>query len=210
MVMLNPPGVAEVIESRRHVINYMRHNFDSWLEFANASYSWGLGLRPEDLLFIVGTMKTTQWALAAFQGDMFRHKDGYVSGQFGPVGNVGFSIQISNQPLPNTHFRLCPPPPAPQVGDERRTSYRNHDTSAGLPLAEPNQCLFIHYYKMMRRLWWKGPMQAAAGPHQLPPEADNPGPDAMSPGGADPYEFEPEAHGRDAVRAIILFERGGH
>ena len=112
MVMLTPPGVAEDIESRRHIVNYMRNNFDSWLEFANASdSSWGgLGLRPEQVLFVCGTLKTTQWALAAFQGGAFRNKDGVVSGQLDTTGSgdVQFSVQIDGQPLPATHQRAGP------------------------------------------------------------------------------------------------------
>ena len=37
--MLRTPTVAADIESRCHIINYMRDNFDSWLEFANTSHS---------------------------------------------------------------------------------------------------------------------------------------------------------------------------
>ena len=202
MVMLTPPGVAEDIESRRHIVNYMRNNFDSWLEFANGADSWGLDLRPEDLLFICGTLKTTQWAVAAFQGSMFRNKQGQVSGQIGPFGNLGISVQISNQFLPTTHHRSGPRIPAAQVGDNHRLSYPGYDTPAGLSHGGPNQCLFVHYYKMKRRLWWKEPMQAGAGPHQLPPGADNPGPDAMSPRH---YEFETEAHEHDDVRALAIY-----
>ena len=205
MVMLNPPGVAEDIESRRHIVNYMRNNFDSWFEFANASNSWGLDLRPEDIIFVCGTLKTTQWAVAAFQGSTFRNKDGYVSGQIGSFGNVGISVQISNQLLPTTHHRAGPRVSAVQVDEQRRLSYPGYNTPAGLSPAEPNQCLFVHYYKMKRRLWWKEPMQAGAGPHHLPPGEDNPGSDAMSlREGASPYEFEQEGHGRDDVCTTIV------
>ncbi|KAI1781683.1 hypothetical protein LXA43DRAFT_908057 [Ganoderma leucocontextum] len=204
LVMLNPPGVAEDIESKRHIVNYMRDNFDSWLEFANASYSFGLDLRPEDFIFICGTLKTTEWAVAAFQGSMFRNKEGHVSGQLGSFGNVGFSVHISNQVLPTNHYRTGPHRPPARVGDHHRLSYPGHDTPAGLS-PSPNQCLFVHYYKMKRRLWWKEPMLAGAGPHQLPPGADNAGEDAaMVREGSPPYEFEPEAHVRDEVCAVVV------
>ena len=65
--MLAPPGIAEDIESKRHIVNYMRENFDHWLEFANASNSWGLDLSEQEILFVCGTLKTTHWAVAAFQ-----------------------------------------------------------------------------------------------------------------------------------------------
>ena len=202
MVMLSPPGVSKIIESRRHVVNYMRANFDSWLEFANASYSWGLDLRPEDVIFVCGTLKTTQWALAAFQGSRFRDREGHVSGQLGSSGSIGISVQISNEVLSNGWFRSGPRVPAPSA---HLLSYLDHDTLADSPPVEPNQCLFVHYYKMKRRFWYKKPMQAGAGQNQLPPGPDNPGPDAMSARRkTPPYEFEPNARGCDDVCAAVV------
>ncbi|KAM5536984.1 hypothetical protein V8D89_009313 [Ganoderma adspersum] len=192
MVMLRPPAIAEDIESRRFVANYMRDNFDSWLEFANASDSWGgLDLRPEDVVFVCGTLKTTRWALAAFQGSVFRKKDGVVSGRLdshptgsGP-GEVQFSVQIDGQPLPASHLRV----------GRVTSSYKG-----------PDQCLFIHYYKMKRRLLGREPVQAGAGPHQLPPGPGKPGPDAMSPGrdaGASPYNGPGRDDTYDPVNAVL-------
>ena len=44
------------------------------------------------------------------------------------------------------------------------------------PPAKRDQTLFIHYYKMKRRLWlFQAPMEAAAGPHELPPGPDDDG-----------------------------------
>ena len=130
-----------------------------------------------------GTLKTTQWALAAFQGSAFRNRDGIVSGQLDRTGDVQFSVQIDGQPLLATHQRAGP---------------------VGRPSGAPDQCLFVRYYKMKRRLLGREPMQAAAGPHQLPPGPDNSGTDAMSPGwasGATPYN----GPSRDDVRAIAVY-----
>ena len=54
----------------------------------------------------------------------------------------------------------------------------DEQASAASPLTEPNQCIFLNYYKMKRRfgLFPKKLMQAAGGPHQLPPGPDNPPP----------------------------------
>ena len=194
MVMLEPPGVTEDMQSRRHVVDYMRNNFDSWLEFANAA--WGLGIRPEDLLFVCGTLKTTQWALAAFQGSMFRNQLGHISEQLSSIGDSQV-FQIFDHKIPSTNFRAGPRLPTVH-------SDSNH-LADRLPR---NQCLFIHYYKMKRRFWWSHPLRAAAGPHQLPPGADNRGPEAMSPGGArraPPCEFGPDGHGHGDVRAIAVY-----
>nr|VWO97603.1 Superoxide dismutase (EC [Ganoderma boninense] len=174
------PGVAEDAMAKRHIVNYMRSNFDSWLEFANASNSAGgldrRDLRPSDLLFVCGTLKTTQWAVAAFHGSEFRNKQGQIgSGRVqgphgletrtGVEGFSGIQVHIGDTPLPD---EWC------KAGPARR------------PTAEleshANQCLFIHYYKMKRRfLLSVEPMLAAAGPDRLPPGPQDPGPDAKVP-----------------------------
>ncbi|KAI0696216.1 WD40-repeat-containing domain protein [Cerioporus squamosus] len=104
-VLLDAPAQSKEIDSKRHIVNYMRDNFESWLEFANASYSWGLDLKEQDIIFVCGTTKTSKWAVAAFQGNRFRKTEGFVTGDFGPFASVGLSINISNQILPAEHYR---------------------------------------------------------------------------------------------------------
>lgn len=159
----------------------MRDNFDRWLEFANNRY--GLELKDQDLIFVCGTTKTSRWAVAAFQGPTYRKKEGHIHGDFGPLATAGLSISISNQQLPAQHWA--------------------HGPTQTLTMSPPaidaqDQCLFLHYYKMKRRLWWKEPIKAAAGPHQLPPGPDTAGADASV--AVNQYEFEPEGEpGRGEV-----------
>ncbi|KAM5540307.1 hypothetical protein V8D89_006126 [Ganoderma adspersum] len=201
---------ADVSAATRHIINYMRDNFDSWLEFANASNSWGLDLRPEDIIFVCETVKATKWAVAAFQGSVFRNKEGYVSGQLGSFGSAGISVHISDQLLPNGHYRSGPPFLTPMASEHLPSNSRDNIiagvsgneapasvSSHGTPPGAPDQCLFIHYYKMKRRLGllWKEPMQASAGPHQLPPGPDNADKDPTTTGYGSPmHNSEPEFH----------------
>ena len=135
-----------------------------------------------------GTLKTTQWALAAFQGSAFRNRDGIVSGQLDRTGDVQFSVQIDGQPLLATHQRAGP---------------------VGRPSGAPDQCLFVRYYKMKRRLLGREPMQAAAGPHQLPPGPDNSGPDAMSPGRAPRASPSVDNECNDVCTIAIYWTRWG-
>ena len=186
--MLEPPGQSSDIESKRHIVNHMRENFYRWLNFANGEDSYGLDLKEHDLIFVCGTTKTTRWAVAAFQGNTFRKKEGHVTGDFGPLATIGLSVNISNQILPTNHYR---------TGPRRVTNALGYDGNAGAPV-RPTQCLFIHYYKMRRRVWWpfKEPMRAAAGPDNLPPGPRDPEfGEAMMVDQHD-YEFEPDGvHG---------------
>ncbi len=210
-VVLNPPGVAEEIQSRLRIVNYMRDHFDSWLEFANSR--WGIGLRPEDIVFVSETVKTTEWAVVAFKDDDFRDQEGSVSAQFGSFGRGGFSLRMSKQLLPTSHYRAGPHPPLAAVTDPNHLHSSEHTptaTSATVSPSDPSQCLFIHYYKMKRRLvkfWGLEPMQASAGPHQLPPDPDNTGRDSTATAGGGSstvYEFECEPVLDDVCALIFL------
>ncbi|TFK89205.1 WD40 repeat-like protein [Polyporus arcularius HHB13444] len=204
-VLLEPPAQSKDIESKRHIVNYMRDNLESWLEFANAVYSWGLDLREQDIIFVCGTTKTTRWAVAAFHGTSFRKKEGYVTGDFGPFASAGLSINISNQILPAEHYRHGPRQPRSMAPGVPSLTYPGYSTPS--PPHPPNQCLFVHYYKMKRRaFWWplKEPMRAAGGPHQLPPGPDNPEMDPPIRMPSPEYEFESEqAEGYDPVNALL-------
>lgn len=207
-VRLKPPGVQEAIRSKTHVVKYMRSHFDSWLEFANSTNSWGIGLRPEDLIFVCGTLKTTEWAVAAFQGDTVRDQEGFVSGQLGSLGSAGFSLRLSDHVFPRAHYRFGPHPPTTTAGEEDRLLDSGDDSPTTIS-PNRNQCLFIHYYKMKRRLLCDLPVRAAAGPHQLPHGPHNGGQDdLMTEWDPSTYEFESEpAH--DEVRTPTYIANDG-
>ena len=117
------------------------------------------------------------------------------SGEFGPFASAGISISISNQQLPAQHFRHGPLHDQLYSGSAPMITHPDHPSMVHLPPTSPppqDQCLFLHYYKMKRRFWWpfKDAMQAAAGPHQLPPGPDDPGAGPSVP--VNVYEFEPE------------------
>ncbi len=174
LVLLDSPGQSEVLRSKRRIVNYMYDNHQSWLEFANASDSFGLDLNEEDIIFVCGTIKTTKWAVAAFQGDRFRQKEGLVTGQFGPYASVDLSISISDQILPTEHYRHGPQRrPRPIPFDH--LSNCPESTEPDLP-HPPDQCLFVHYYKMKRRpssCMVDSELERGAGVPQLPPELDD-------------------------------------
>ena len=190
LLFLDAPAKSKDIESKRHIINYMHDNIKNWFEFANADYSWGLELKEQDIIFVSGTTKTSRWAVAAFQGNTYKMKEGHVTGDFGPFASAGFSVKIENQILPASHYRHGPRQPSTIVSGGSLTYPGYSQPSLSHP---PNQTLFVHYYKMKRRWVWpfKGPMRAAGGPHQLPPGPDNPGTDAPVPAEGE-YEFVPE------------------
>ena len=203
--MLAPPGIAEDIESKRHIVNYMRENFHHWLEFANASNSWGLDLNEQDILFVCGTLKTTHWAMTAFQGDAFRGKEGYATFGFGPTASAGFSVKIADEDLPASHCHAGPSRRESWADPTRQISYPGYPSPSDAAVREPDQCLFIHYYKMRRRFWvMREPMEAAAGPHHLPPGPDNTGLGAPMVGARGSSTYHPTPDGvREEVCDVL-------
>lgn len=176
LVLLQPPAQTMKIESKLHIEKYMLAHHKSWFDLANTIR--GLGLKEEDIVFVCGTTKTTRWAVAAFQGETFRKKEGFVSADFASFANVNFSINIASQVLPASYYRHGPPPPQ-TIGPAPTGALTYPGHASSIPPSAPNQCLFVNYFKMKRRiLLWRVAMRAAGGPHQLPPGPDNPGTDA--------------------------------
>ena len=150
------------------------------LSLANSVDHCGLGLKDEDMIFVSGTKKTTRWAVAAFQGDSFRNKEGFVSGRLGALASAEFSIRISDYLLPTDHYRTGPVS-LQQEGQSSRLPIPDRagegptDSEQPTNSQKPNQCIFVHYYKMKRRpfKWGREPVRAAAGPGQLPREHED-------------------------------------
>lgn len=172
--MLDPSGISHVILSRSSIVRYMRTHFERWIEFANGRF--GLGLKDEELLFVSGTIKTSRWAVATFYGD-YREKQGAVTGKLGSLAAVEFSLAISDMRLDSSYYRVGPPKSRQRVAPSDKSiadgpnSESNHVEAAD----KHDRCIFLHYYKMKRRrmLRGRGPIQAAAGPHDLPPDSDD-------------------------------------
>lgn len=194
--MFSPKGYSKDIESKRHIVNYMRQNFEHWVDFAD---KYGLDVKEEGLYFVCGTTKTCRWATAAFHGQ-YKKKQGMVTADFSSAAGLNLSVSISDQSLPQSYYGDGP----------RRRRPRSSASSAVVPASgspdqsgtdEPvDQCIFMHYYKMKRRFFGIRQMKAAAGPDELP----SPDPE----GGLDPVAAEDDSgsdedeHGRRKVRGV--------
>ena len=166
LLMFSPAAYSTEIRSKRHIINYMREHFARWMQF---SEKYGLDLKEHEILFVCGMTKTARWAVAAFQGN-YKRKQGLISADLGSAGGLNMSVSISNQSLPQTHRKVGPN----RTGSTNAPLLTGPDGEGSAVAEEPtDQCIFIHYYQMKRRLGWLRVVKAAAGPHELPP----PGPD---------------------------------
>lgn len=106
LLINGPAAYSREIKTRKHIETYMREHFPSWVEFSD---HLGLDLRDEDLYFVYGTTKTSQWAVTAFKGD-YKQKSGTISATLGSVAGAGaeLSFSISNQTMPSCWHRVRP------------------------------------------------------------------------------------------------------
>lgn len=170
MLMLGPSAVSQDILSRLSIGRYMRAHFESWTEFANGKF--GLGLKDEELLFVCGTTKTNRWGVAAFHGD-YREKYGSLSGNVGSSASLEFSLRISDAQLQSSYYRTGPPKYRSQHRGMADPALAVLVAASGEESEPLDQCVFMHYYKMKRRLVFQFPMQAAASPRNPSEQPDD-------------------------------------
>ncbi|KAM5544356.1 hypothetical protein V8D89_002016 [Ganoderma adspersum] len=157
-------GVNQVVEVSTSIIDYMCANFHHWVEFANSTT--GLGLKDEEILFVCGTMKTDRWAVAAFCGEAQR-TEGSFTAKLASLGEASVSMSISSKTPPVRYYRMGPSQ-RPSVSETvpPATQESSPSPQATLPSEQRDQYIFMNYYKMKRRFFWKPfPMKAAGGVH---------------------------------------------
>ncbi len=198
-LMFSPKGYSRDIESKRHIVNYMREHFQHWMNFAD---KFGLDLKEEDLFFVSGTTKTCRWAVAAFQGQ-YKKKQGMVTADFSSAAGLNLSVSISNQSLPQPYYGTGP---RRRPGSSAPSALRASESPDESDTQEPiDQCIFMHYYKMKRRIWGKIPMKAAAGPDELPsPDPEDGGLDPVA--AEDDLGSDEEGSRRRKVPTAVLFD----
>ncbi|KAI0673289.1 WD40-repeat-containing domain protein [Trametes maxima] len=164
-LFLETPATAHIILSKRRVVTYLREHFDRWMEFANDDC--GMILPQEQIYFVHGVVKTSRWACGAFQGSS-RNKEVSVNAQVLSLGNLSVSISINSEDAARVDYNYGP--------------FRSHGTHVPsiTESIEPreveaapkqDQCVFFNYFKAKRRLWLGlKVIEAAAGPHELPPD----------------------------------------
>ncbi len=165
-LLLERPAIALVLPAKDRIVRYMRDNFDHWLEFANADN--GLSLRPEEIYFVHGTVKTSKWAAGAFHGNC-RNREGSLKAQLMEVGNFDLSISVSTEDYTRMEYNYGPTRRDFSGTSSVAVPSSNTDVDA-VGTRKCDQCIFFNYFKAKKRLLM-GPkyMAAAAGPHQLPP-----------------------------------------
>ena len=158
--VIRPPLLREVLTQKKFIKDYMRENFESWVDFAKMADA---AVGSEEVLFVSETLKVTRWALLLLN----------TTGQR-LYGNLDLDWErpfpFDGTEIPAGHSRYGP-----------TTTWTGEPISRRPRTPEPDdadQCLFIHYFKMRRRPLTHVNIHAAAGPSQLPPGPPSSGSDA--------------------------------
>jgi len=168
------PTYREDIERERTFINYIKQHYDSWVGFARKQ-GHGENIRP---VLVTGVDLTREFATVAYSDNHTRTECEFSAG-VPAVASASVSVWGSwrTQGLVHTN---CGPHPIP--------TRRNHSSSESsnpesvIP-EEYDQCIFIRYYTIRRRVFIPIVLKAGAGPHQLPdgsPRSDMDMPLALS------------------------------
>ncbi|KAI0638712.1 hypothetical protein C8Q77DRAFT_1077109 [Trametes polyzona] len=199
-VFVKPPADRKQLHPSKHSLaNYIRTHFEEWYNFSTGSGDSGgldLDISREDIIFISGTVKTEDWGLGAFV-DSSAGGEVSFQGSAGPFAQGSFNCSYTKKSQGNTEYRTKPMSDSlsithPSLAAESASLISHSPTSSTLSgvscTAKKDQCLFVHYYKMKKRLWLSRFMQAAADDNQ----SDARGPGSHDPGGTAPTASDTE------------------
>ncbi len=166
------PTYTRRIESKRAIAIYLKQHYASWVALATRM---DLDVSTNDLVFVSGTTTTTACGVLA-----------YCSPGEGEAGAGESNLNVSFEEREGAIRAELDGAPIPA---DRTCNYSVERGPGGRGLSGDSEgrmggalCVFVHYYKMKRRLWWWRAMQAGAGPHELPRGPDDEGASSCSSG----------------------------
>ena len=147
MLILKQAAHREVLHPSKDLAQYIIRNHRNWYRFAQDVFR--LDLKEEDIIFIHGSVKTAEWALAAATQ---RAREGSLlfGGEFGPLARATFSVSASRSAAMSMEHRSGPK--VARLGAGAEDSQNEFD-----------QCVFLHYYKIKRRQFLGPKVIRAAG-----------------------------------------------
>ncbi len=195
-VFVDQPADRSQIQSSRSIIPYLKANIEHWNALA---LRLDLDVAREPLLFVSGTVKTNDWGLGAF----LTHGQSCVA-EFEaqvPFAQAKLTWRTSTQSVGNTEVRQRSAAEIQHI-QELAAIESNEDPSASRQSLDSvrsfhqnkDQTLFLHYYKVKKRLWFNRVIKAAAGPHELDPDSSGEGDGPLVRASSEELEVVDEPH----------------
>ncbi|KZT63899.1 hypothetical protein DAEQUDRAFT_679571 [Daedalea quercina L-15889] len=159
LVIQHGANRERILPSRR-MVHYMSQNFASWHEFI--THRLDVDIPKDSIQFISGVHKTSHWAVASYveAGRTARFQFNADLTAASAAFSASAKSQVYSAPMQNWG-------PKDDIG--------NPPTTAASQVIVNDQSVFIHYYKLKRRLLFlpQRVMKAAAGYDNLPPRPDD-------------------------------------
>ena len=180
----------------------MLQHHRSWCAFAANPKILGIVRPPEDIVLVLGTMKTSVWTVGAFLARDDRVHDFSVGGQVGTVAGARLQLTSERNESQTCQQRSGPhrqpietslSPPLLNLPSSSRHASNTLDTTTGGGVdnqPQPkDQCIFLRYYKIKYRKVLPRQIKANADPSSLGEDGDGGGGAAVL---AFDIEAEPE------------------
>lgn len=148
------------VQASSHFREYVRLHHASWHAFAADQ---GRTIAPEDIVLVIGWLKTSEWAVAAVANRGKSHAISF--GAQGSIASAEFGIEHSAEAVMSVSQRSGP----------KRGADESPDELAG---RKRDQCLFVRYYKVKYRRFLPMKITAGAEPRDANDFDD---PDTLSP-----------------------------
>jgi hypothetical protein len=174
------PTYREDVEKELTFEDYIKKHYQSWVDFSRER-GYGKDIRP---ILVTGVDLTRDFATVAYSDNRTRMQCNF-SAAVPAVASACASVWGSWRTEGLVHTN-CGPYPIRITERARRLSESSALESA-IP-DEYNQCVFIRYYTIRRRMFIPVVIKAGAGPHQLPksdPSGDNTGEEGLQPSSDD-------------------------
>lgn len=153
------PTYREDVQLGRTFEEYTKAHYDSWVTFARERG------HPDDIkpILVTGVDMTREFAMLSYSNE-----DEELMAEF-TISAPGISSPWGTWRTPgvihtNCGPQLCRPPPARPAG-----ATSSGDSHTETVSDEYNQCVFVRYYTVRKRLGIPRVIKAAAGPHNLDP-----------------------------------------
>lgn len=185
------------------VKDYIRRHHQEWSRIVEAGNT---SIKSEDVILVGGWVKTSAWAATAYTGGASNGFSITFDSSAMTAATAGFTFSTNNQTAAVGDFRDGPPtrrdtledrpssPPSSPHSSPPRNSYHGSEppdlnprvTQAVDSLKKTkrpyNQCVFLQYWKIKRRMLLPSKIIARAGDAELPPrdgEESGPSVDAL-------------------------------
>ncbi|EKM58770.1 uncharacterized protein PHACADRAFT_85684 [Phanerochaete carnosa HHB-10118-sp] len=186
-----------IVQPATDIVQYIRQNHDAWFGFATKPGTYGLMCKPEDIIMVRGTVKTSAWTVAAFQEAGTHVNDIELSAQAGSIADVGLQGSSSVSVYNSIEHRTGPQRPSASrpaslkpVTSGTPSQHGKYDlpelevaaemSKETEPENKRNQTVFLGCYKVKRRFLLPKKIVAGAGPDELPPGEDPAHPPAVA------------------------------